>query len=225
MEDQPKKAIIFDMDGVLVDSEPHHVQIEKKLFASLNLNISDEEHSTYMGKATDVMWKEIIQNKNIDLNIRDLVQQTIEISKIHFSAQNDLAPIQGLLDVLKKCTDRDIPMAVASSSGQEIIEIILEKTDLKKFFLYTVSSELVGGSKPEPDIFLHTAKLLKLKPEECIVVEDSTNGVKAAKAANMYCVAFNGVSSGNQDTSPADIQINHFSELEVIIEKLFQIII
>ncbi|MDB4583595.1 HAD-IA family hydrolase, partial [Draconibacterium sp.] len=112
-----------------------------------------------------------------------------------------------------------IPMAVASSSGQEIIDIILETTDLKRFFLHTVSSELVGGSKPEPDIFLHAANLLAVQPEECIVIEDSTNGIRAAKAANMYCIAYKGASAGKQNLNLADDQIDHFTELGAIIDK------
>ncbi len=212
-----KKAIIFDMDGVLIDSEPHHVKIEKQLFAKLNLNISDEEHSTYMGKATDVMWKEIIHDKKLSYSSKELVRQNEEISKRHF-AQQKLAPIDGLVELLEKLKKNKISMAVASSSGQEIIDVILKSNGLDKYFKYMVSSELVGGSKPEPDIFLHTAKLLGVKPEECIVIEDSTNGIRAAKAANMFCIAYNGVSANNQDQSLADMQIANFSELENILK-------
>lgn len=214
------EAIIFDMDGVLVDSEPHHVEIEKKLFAKLNLEISDEEHNTYMGKATDRMWKEIIRNKNLNYKSEDLVALTVEASKILFATQKDLLTMPGLVDVLENYSEKGVPMAVASSSGQEIIDIILEITGLRKYFLHTVSSELVGGSKPEPDIFLHTAKLLSVKPEQCLVIEDSTNGIRAAKAANMYCIAYNGASAGNQNQKLADVQINHYSELEAVIDKL-----
>ncbi|NOR75801.1 MAG: HAD-IA family hydrolase [Draconibacterium sp.] len=211
-----KKAIIFDMDGVLVDSEPHHVKIEKQLFEKLNLNISDEEHSTYMGKATDVMWKEIIHDKRLRYSSKELVKQNVEISKEHF-AQQKLAPIDGLVELLEKLKKNKILMAVASSSGQEIIAVILKSNGLDKYFKYMVSSELVGGSKPEPDIFLHTAKLLSVNPEECIVIEDSTNGIRAAKAANMFCIAYNGVSVNNQAQSLADIQITNFSQIENIL--------
>ncbi len=212
-----KKAVIFDMDGVLVDSEPHHVKIEKQLFAKLNLNISDEEHSTYMGKATDVMWEEIIHDKKLSYSSKELVRQNEEISKRHF-AQQKLAPMDGLVELLGKLKKNKISMAVASSSGQEIIDVILKSNGLDKYFKYMVSSELVGGSKPEPDIFLHTAKLLGVKSEECIVIEDSTNGIRAAKAANMFCIAYNGVSANNQDQSLADMQIANFSELENILK-------
>jgi len=214
----PIKAIIFDMDGVLVDSEPHHVKIEKKMFAKLNLNISDEEHSTYMGTATDVMWRKIVNHKKLTLNIKDLVEQTILESKLHFSLQENLVPMSGLVELLDKFYKKDIPMAVASSSAQEIIDIILQHTNLEKYFKYTVSSELVGESKPEPDIFLHTAKLLGVKSGECVVIEDSANGIRAAKAANMFCIAYNGVSANNQDQSLADEQIVDFSELENILK-------
>jgi beta-phosphoglucomutase len=216
------KAIIFDMDGVLVDSEPHHVQIEKKLFAELGLNITYKEHCSYMGKATDVMWKEIIRDKNLSLNSKELVEQTVEASKRHFASQTDLAPIPGLVEQLEKLSRKGIPMAVASSSGQEIIDILLEKTGVSIYFEHMVSSELVGGSKPEPDIFLHTAKLLGIKPEECIVIEDSTNGIRAAKAANMFCIAYNGAADGLQNQSLADKQINHYSELESILDDLLK---
>ncbi len=211
-----KKAIIFDMDGVLVDSEPHHVKIEKQLFAKLKLNISEEEHNTYMGKATNVMWDEIIHNKKLSYSSKELVEQTEKISKRYF-AQQKLPPIDGLVEQLEKLKKNKTPMAVASSSGQEIIDVILKSNGLDKYFKYMVSSELVGESKPEPDIFLHTAKLLGVKPEECIVIEDSTNGIKAAKTANMFCIAYYGVVANTQDQSLADVQIANFSELENIL--------
>lgn len=213
------KAIIFDMDGVLVDSEPHHVTIEKKMFARLGLDISEEQHHTYMGKATDIMWQEIIRDKNLTCSSKVMVDQTVEESIQHFSAQKDLIAMPGLIDVLKKIKNKGIPMAVASSSGQAIIDILIDKIGIKDFFKYTVSSELIGGSKPDPGIFLHTAKLLETEPVNCMVIEDSTNGVRAAKAAKMFCVAYDGASTSNKQ-SQADVQISHYSELEKIIDNL-----
>lgn len=106
-------------------------------------------------------------------------------------------------------------MAVASSSDKSIIDIILDKSGLRKYFYHTVSSGEIGKSKPEPDVFLHAAKLFGVAPENCIVFEDSKNGIKAAKAAGMYCIAYSGGDSGNQDQSQADHRIVDFNEIDV----------
>ncbi len=219
MSDKPVKAIIFDMDGVLVDSEPHHDRIEKKLFAKLELDIGDDEHSTYMGKATDMMWKEISRNKKLKQKVEELVELNNQEGINYFTALKKIEPMPGIEKVLKKMILIGTPMAVASSSSPEIIDIILKRTGLSKYFLHIVNSSVVGKSKPEPDIFLHAAGLLSVKPDECIVIEDSTNGIRAAKAANMYCIAYNGASSKNQDKSLADEQIEDYSQLESILLK------
>jgi HAD superfamily hydrolase (TIGR01509 family) len=213
------KTIIFDMDGVLVDSEPHHIKIEKMLFEQLGLFISDNEHATYMGKASDVMWSEIIAKKRLSYKLEALVKQNNQESKKYFSALKNIDPMPGLVCMLDKISKNGVPMAVASSSGPETMDIILGKAGLKKYFIHTVNSVIVGKSKPEPDIFLYTARLLSVKPEECIVIEDSTNGIKAAKAAYMYCVAFHGPGAENQEQSQADEHINDFSQLDAILKK------
>lgn len=215
------EAIIFDMDGVLVDSEPFHREIEKKLFKHFQLNITDEEHNTYMGKASDVMWSEIIRNKNLSLDVCEMVKVNYQESKKYFSGLSHINPISGVVDLLNELRNKRIPMAVASSSDQDTVELIMEKSGLNEYFRYLVSSSKIGKSKPEPDIFLYTAKLMNTLPEKCVVIEDSANGIKATKAAKMYCVAYVGASSDNQDQSLADTQINKFSELKKVIEKYY----
>jgi len=215
------EAIIFDMDGVLVDSEPFHREIEKKLFKRFQLNITEEEHNTYMGKASDVMWSEIIRNKNLSLDVCEMVKVNYQESKKYFSGLSHINPISGVVDLLNELRNKRIPMAVASSSDQDTVELIMEKSGLNEYFRYLVSSSKIGKSKPEPDIFLYTAKLMNTLPEKCVVIEDSANGIKAAKAANMYCVAYGGASSDDQDQSLADTQINKFSELKDMIEKYY----
>lgn len=213
------KAIIFDMDGVLVDSEPFHVEIEKSLFKRFRLNISDEEHTAYMGKATDVMWSEIIKNKNLSLDVAEMVSVNYQESKKFFSSLSRIDPMPGVVDLLDELKNKGVPMAVASSSDKEAIELIMDKSGLKKYFRHVVNSNRVGKSKPEPDIFLFTAQLLDVDPESCVVIEDSTNGIKAAKAANMYCVAYSGASSANQDQSLADMKVSDFSDLKNVLVR------
>jgi HAD superfamily hydrolase (TIGR01509 family) len=219
MPGKPVKAVIFDMDGVLVNTEPHHVIIEKKLFSGLNLNITEEEHSSYMGKATEVMWMEIIRKHNLPYKVQVLTDRNKKAIINYFSVLKEIEVMPGVLTVLEKLYRKRIPLAVASSSDAETIRIILSRTDLSKYFLYKVTSGLVERSKPAPDIFLYTAALLSVKPEECIVIEDSANGIKAAKAAGMFCIAYTGKSTGTQDQSLADETIDDFSQLEEILQR------
>ena len=208
------QAVIFDMDGVLVDTEPLHVQTEKRMFRKLGLDISEEEHSGYMGTATDVMWEQITGKRNLSLDIAEITALTIQEGLPFFYSLEKIEPMPGLTDLLENLKEKKIPLAVASSSDPETIRVILEKSDLRKFFQHTVSSSEVGKSKPEPDVFLHAAKLLGVAPENCVVFEDSKNGIKAAKAAGMFCIAYDGANSGEQDRNQADYHISNYSELE-----------
>ncbi len=208
------KAVIFDMDGVLVDSEPFHIQNEKMMFKKLGLDISDEEHAGYMGTATDVMWEKIIRDKNLSLDVAETTSLTISESLPFLRSLLKIEPMPGLIDLLEILKQRQIPMAVASSSDPKIIEIILEKSGLKKYFDFAVSSVDAGKSKPEPDVFLYAAIFLNVPPENCLVIEDSKNGIKAAKAAKMLCIAYSGASSEGQDQTMADMNFSHFSEME-----------
>lgn len=202
------------MDGVLVDSEPFHVQNEKLMFSKLGLDISDEEHARYMGTATDVMWEQIIRERKLTLDVAETTLQTILQEIPYFQSLEKIDPMPGLINLLEKLQESGIPMAVASSSDKAIIDIILEKSGLRKYFQYAVSSSEIGKSKPEPDVFLHAAKLLGAAPENCLVFEDSKNGIKAAKAAGMVCIAYSGGNSGHQDQTQADRRISDFYELD-----------
>jgi len=208
------QAVIFDMDGVLVDSEPLHIQTEKRMFRKMGLDISDEEHAGYMGTATDLMWKQIISKRNLPLDIAEITELTIQEGLPFFYSLKKIDPMPGLVDLLEKLKAKKIPMAVASSSDAETIRVILEKSGLRKYFIHAVSSSEVGKSKPEPDVFLHAAKLLKVAPENCVVFEDSKNGIKAAKAAGMFCIAYSGANSGEQDRNHADFHISGYKDLK-----------
>ena len=208
------EAVIFDMDGVLVDSEPFHVEIEKRQFKLNGLEISNEEHHRYMGVASDVMWAEIGQNHKLNLPLKKLIEQNKSESIRFFSELGEIPVMPGLIGLLEKLEQKNYPRAVASSSFPEIIDLILEKTRLNKYFDVVVSSQEAGKSKPEPDVFLLAARKLGVHPENCLVVEDSKNGIKAAKAAGMKCVAFQGPGINPVNQEQADAVIFDFKELE-----------
>jgi len=210
------QAVIFDMDGVLVDSEPFHFENETRMFRKLGLDISDEEHSHFTGVATDVMWQQISETRKLPLSVAELTELTVLESNQYFGSLEKIEPLPGLVDLLEKLVAAEIPLAVATSSDTVTMKNILEKSGLRKYFRFTVCRDDVENSKPEPDVFLHAAKLLDVPPENCLVFEDSRNGIKAAKAAGMVCIAYSGGNSGHQDQSQADRRIAHFNELDFV---------
>lgn len=211
------KALIFDMDGVLVDSEPFHVEIEKQQFLLNQLPISDEEHHRYMGVASDVMWKEIAKRHSLNVSVEEITEQN-RIESIRFFTELQEIPVMPELpELLERLKQKNYPMAVASSSFPEIIELILKRTGLRKYFQVVVSSQEAGKSKPEPDVFLLAAQKLKVPPHDCLVIEDSKNGIKAAKAAGMRCVAYQSPEVNPQNQKQADAVIISYSELEILL--------
>lgn len=211
------KAIIFDMDGVLVDSEPFHVAIEKQQFALNNLNISDEEHHKFMGVASDLMWQKIADRHTLHLPVNELIVQNRNESIRYFSELSGIPVMPGLIDLLEELTQKNFPMAVASSSFPEIIDLILEKTGLKKYFSVIVSSQEAGKSKPEPDVFLLAAQKLGISPEDCLVIEDSANGIKAAHSAGMTCIAYQGPGANAANQREADAVVTSYEQLKMLI--------
>jgi beta-phosphoglucomutase len=207
------EAIILDMDGVIVNSEPFYVEVEQANFKQLGLDISVEEHQTYQGTATDLMWTLIKERHGIEQPLEKLVEMSNSLVTPFFHSLETIEPMPGVREYIVKVKEQGIPLALASSSYAEVIEIILQKTGLKSYFDAVVDSKMAGASKPRPDIFLLAAQKLGVAPEKCIVIEDSTNGIRAAKLAGMYCIAFAGPGSELQDQSEADEIIKEFSEL------------
>lgn len=203
-------AFIFDMDGVLIDSETFYSEMEQINFKQLGLNISHEEHITYQGTATDEMWKKIKDKHYLPYTIEELVKMTNDLTIPVFKNMGKMEPMPGVVNLLDKLKSQKIPLALASSSFPEVIEIVLDKTGLRDYFDVVVNSRMVGKSKPAPDIFLLALKKLNLSPEKCIVIEDSKNGITAAKSAGMFCIAYNGPGAEHQDQSQADIIIKDY---------------
>lgn len=201
------------MDGVLIDSEPLHKKIERQMLLELGVDLPHDEHVKFAGVGKE-FWN-IINNRfgyNREVTAESLHEEKRDRYLKALSA-NPIIAIEGVIEVVAEARRRSIPLAVASSSSSYLIHLVLEAIGIDKDISYVVSGEEVPNNKPFPDIFLRTAELMKIDPESCLVVEDSANGVKAAKDAGMFCVAFLNLNSGNQDLSNADYIINSMTEV------------
>jgi len=206
-----KSIIIFDMDGVLVDTEPIYYQLNQDQFANLGIEVSREEYNSFVGVPSREIWEFLNERYALKLDIENWLEEEKEL--LHQKLREaELAPMPGVSLLLNELRERDVPMSVASSSLKKSIDIILEKLQFTNHFVHKVSGEEVKNGKPAPDIFLKTAGLHQTAPDRCLVIEDSHNGVKAAKTADMGCIGFRSPNSGQQDLSQADMIIEDFDQ-------------
>jgi beta-phosphoglucomutase family hydrolase len=209
------KAVIFDMDGVIIDSEPAHHEVCKKMFRELDINMTDEEYLTrYIGTSNTDMWGMIKEKYLIQESIQELVIRQTEGCLKQLKESNEV-PIHGVRELLEELRDKRIKIGLASSSAMETINVILDKFNISSYFSAVVSGENLEKSKPDPTIFLVAAKLLSVNPNECLVIEDSSHGVTAAKKAGMKCIGFRNPNSGSQDISHADLIVDSIQSIDI----------
>lgn len=207
-----QKHIIFDMDGVLVDSEPIHMEILGEVLRGMGVTLTKEYHFTLVGMGALMMWEKLKKDFDLEGDPADL----LDTHKAYFFRvikDREIPLTDGISDLLDRLKSSGYNLSLGSSSPVKLIDIFMEKVDLRGYFDHLVSSEHVANGKPFPDIFLRVSELYNLSPDNFVVIEDSRNGVKAAKAAGMQCIGYRNANSGNQDLSGADLTINDFREL------------
>ncbi len=209
------RTVIFDMDGVIIDSESAYFKIDKQMFEELNIEVSFEEQCSYVGTSSQNMWDTIIKKHGILDEPEGLMRKEYDLYLEYLRNASDLGPIDGVRELINSLHENNFTLVLASSSRMETIDLVLNKFNLADLFKIKVSGSELVHSKPHPEIFLRAAQLIRSEPKECIVIEDSKNGVAAAKAAGMKCIGFKNPDSGDQDLTSADIVIRSFGELNV----------
>lgn len=205
------KGFIFDMDGVIIDSEPLHFELNRRIMRDFGLELPDEVFIPYVGITNEQMWSELIERYRLNTTIVELQEKEALLKREVFQ---DLEPIKGIPELLANLKKDGIAIGLASSSSREFIEMVLEKLQIRGYFQAVVSGRELTRSKPDPEIFLRTAELLNVKPVDCLVLEDSRHGVEAAKRAGMKCIAFQNPNSGPQDLSRADKIVHTLENLD-----------
>lgn len=213
------KTVIFDMDGVLVNSEPLHHEVSLVQFEQLNIEVTNELFATFTGNSNKMIYQKIKDRFQLDHEIEDLITAKNKLFIEAFDKKEDLHLMQGVKELIEDLYNNGMQLLVASSSEMEIIDKVFERFDLNQYFTYKVSGNDFPESKPNPAIFLKAAELAQTPVENCIVIEDSTNGIKAAKSAGIYCIAYKSEGVDSQDQSLADLVINDYKELNYQIIK------
>ena len=205
------KAIIFDMDGVIVDSAELHFEAWQKFLAGYNKPHSKQEFSEYFGIANKELFKLLLPKQDP----RDYPKLDDEKEAIYRElAQTKLNEIKGATDLIRKLYDNSYKLIVGSSGHPQNIEFNLNKLSLEKYFIGFVSNHEVKKGKPAPDIFLKCAQKLNVAPEDCVVIEDAYHGVEAAKRANMKVIAVTTTHSRDK-LEEADMIVDSLNEISI----------
>ncbi|MEJ8306311.1 HAD family phosphatase [Saccharibacillus sacchari] len=208
------EAFIFDMDGVIIDSEPMHFEVDRKVMEYYGYPITQEKLEGYVGMTNPELWKAIREEFGMAQTVEEIIEYQLG-HKIEVLRAAEMQPIEGIRELLAELKKGNIPRAVASSSPPVFIEAVLEKFGLRNEFQVVVSGEQVPKGKPAPDVFLRAAEQLGVDPARCVVLEDSKHGIDAAKAAGMCCIGFVNPNSGNQDLSRANLIVNRIGDIKL----------
>jgi len=207
------KAVLFDMDGVIVDTEPLHRKAYFNMFEEVNINVTEALYDSFTGQATLPICRTLCQHFDLSHAPEHLVSTKRKHFKYLFENDSDLALLDGVHDLIRNYHENGLTLVLASSASMPNINRIFERFDLDKYFKAKISGADLKASKPHPEIFIKAAELAGEHTDHCMVIEDSTNGIAAAKAANIYCVGFKSPHSVNQDYTKADRVITSFTEI------------
>lgn len=207
------KAVIFDMDGVIINSEPLHYKAYHAMFAEVGIAVSPELYESLTGKSTINVCKQLIDRFGLSQAPDELATIKRRHYDVIFENDRTFDLIKGVRALIEHYHQQGLTLVLGSSATMVSIERIFKRFDLNPYFKAKLSGADLKASKPHPEIFIKAAAATGFSKEECMVIEDATNGIEAAKAAGIFCVAYDSEHSKNQDYSKADLVINDFEDI------------
>lgn len=213
-EEKYMKAVIFDMDGVLVDSQPYHFKADIDTMAEYGVIKDQKFYESFAGTLTADRMRTLKEMFGLDVPVEEMTIKR-ENMILDIMGKEDIKPVSGIPEFLRSIEEKGLTTAVASSSDYKLINLILDRLKIAQYFDSVTSGSDVKRGKPSPDVFLLAAERIGIEPAECLVVEDSENGVKAAKAAGMKALGYINPTSGKQDLSLADFITDDFKKISI----------
>lgn len=211
------KCVIFDMDGVIIDSEELHKRAYYETFNYIGADVTDELYKTLTGSSTINTFQRLVAHFNLDENPEDLVLNKRKRYVEFFENDPNLHLVHGVEDLIKHFYNTNRTLVLASSSAMININRVFNRFDLNQYFTAKISGADLTESKPNPEIFEKAALLGNTPKEKCIVVEDSDNGVKAANDAGIYVIGYRNPLAADQTLENADMVIEDFNELKKLL--------
>lgn len=208
----PLAALIFDMDGVLVDSEPLHMQVERASLARLGVTLTAAQQAAMVGTGQQQMWAQWKKEYQLELDV-DTLQRQHRQALLAAVAASDLAPMPGVTALLAWAQQQGLRCALASSSPRELVQAMLTRIGLQAALPVQACGDEVTLAKPDPALLQLVARRLGLPAAACLVIEDAQHGVSAALAAGMRCIGLRNPHSGEQDLQRAERVMNSHSAI------------
>ena len=184
----PIEAVVFDMDGVLVDTEHLWDEVREALTEEWGGRYTPEAQEAMMGMSS-LEWSRYL-HETVGLRESPAVINEEVVRRMLARYETDLPVVPGAVEAVRRLDAAGLRLGVASSSNRELIDAVVRRLGLTDLFAVTVSSEEVPRGKPAPDVYLEAARRLGVRPAQCVAVEDSASGIRAAHAAGMRVVAY-----------------------------------
>lgn len=208
------QAVIFDMDGVLLDSEPLHYQAVNEILAEEGgRGLPFADYLPYIGTTVEYTWNDLIERYRLPRPFIYYQDRYDSLILDHYRRSAVLAP--GAAWLLAEFKARGLPLAVASSSRTAWVSTCLETLGVADFFDAIVTGDMISRSKPDPEIYREAAALVQTLAERCLAIEDAPKGIAAARAAGMVTVAVETPYTANEDTSAAQIHLRSLADFDL----------
>ncbi len=204
-------AVIFDLDGTILDNNAFHLKSWKEYLRRINREISDEDYNTNINGRTNRDVVKYLYGDN--LTEEEIWKYTNEKEALYRELYKPyIKPVAGLIPLLEELHNNNIPMGIATSGIQVNIDFMFEHVPIKQYFRTVVDSSFIKRGKPDPEIFVKTADYLGIPAEKCLVFEDAIVGINAARGAGMKVIAV-ATTHTKEELSIADVVIDDYTVL------------